>query len=69
MIGEDIFIVKSGSGYFLEFTSDTPKMTTDPVEARRLKLNGAKLMIEYLDIMGFDAELVCVRIGRISEGK
>jgi len=61
----DIFIVKSGAGYFIRFINDVPEMTTDPVEATRMKEDKAVSIITKMDELGLNAELVSVRIGKI----
>lgn len=63
---EDIFIIESGSGYFLGFINDAPQMTTDPVIAKRFTLKAAKSIMEHLNKIGFDVELVRLRLGKIS---
>ena len=63
---EDVFIIESGSGYFLGFINDIPQMTTDPVIAKRFTLKATKSIMEHLNKIGFDAELVRLRLGKIN---
>lgn len=58
------FIIKSGPGYFIRFLNDTPEMTTDPVEATRMREDEAVSIVAKMDKLGLNAELVNVRIGK-----
>lgn len=65
-----LFIVKSGAGYFLKFVKtgpmmrDTPQMTSDPVSATRMRGGKADLIVSKMCQLGFDADLVELRMGR-----
>lgn len=61
-----LFIVKSGVGYFTRFVADdTPEMTSDPVVATRMERDKADQIISKLGHLGFNAELVKLRFGRM----
>ena len=65
MSEEQLFIVKSGTGYFLEFVGSSPYQTSDPVEATRLNEAKAIGVIGRLRELGYSAELMEIRVGKI----
>ena len=62
---KEVFVIKSGLGYFIRFLNDTPEMTTDPVVATRMREDKATLIVAKMDKLGLSAKLVSVRIGKI----
>lgn len=65
MAAGQLFVVRSGEGYFLEFVGLSPYMTSDPAEATRLNEAKAIGTIGRLRELGYSGELMEVRIGRI----
>lgn len=63
-VEEQLFIVRSGDGYFIEFIGLTPHLTSDPVEANRYPEATAMNIIGRLWELGYSAELMEIRIGR-----
>jgi len=65
------YIVKSGPGYFLYLRKyysdehlDMPYLTSKEADATRLSLKNAKEVIEKLDLLGWEAELIKVKVGK-----
>jgi hypothetical protein len=65
------YIIKSGAGYFLylkKFYSeehlDIPYLTSNPVLATRLGKPEAKEVMEKLDLLGWEAEIIKVKVGK-----
>lgn len=61
---EQLFIIKSGDGYFIELAGLTPHLTSDPVEATRYPEATAMNIIGRLWELGYSAELMEIRIGK-----
>lgn len=65
MIAETKYIIKSGTGYFIQLESNTPLMTNDPIEATRFNSpKFANKIINKLEQLGFSSNLVQVRFGK-----
>jgi hypothetical protein len=62
---EQLFIVKSGDGYFIEFVGLSPYLTSDPLEAARMYEAKAIGVIGRLWELGYSAELMEIRVGKI----
>jgi len=61
-----LFIVKSGSGYFIKFIRDQPYCVSDPLLATRLDLGKANKTIRKLNNLGFGTELVKLKFSQRS---
>ena len=61
-----LFIIRSGAGYFHRFHDDTPQMTTDPISAMRMIELFAQGTAKHLVELGYAAEIIPVEIGKFS---
>lgn len=60
------YIVRSGIGYFVRFSEvGSQEMTSDPVVATRMNKLVAKGIVQRMVAVGFNAELVEVKLGKI----
>jgi hypothetical protein len=62
MFIKTLYNVKSGDGYFTEFKGDTPQMTSDPVEGKRMEKDEADSVVSKLIELGFDAKAEKIKI-------
>jgi hypothetical protein len=62
------WILRSGAGYFLGWAGQTPRMTSDPVEAQRMTAGHALGEIAALEQAGFASQPIQVKAGRVRAG-
>ncbi len=64
----ELFILRSGDGYLVRINSGAPEMTSDPVLATRMNREDTSKTKWALELLGFEAVIVPVVIGRIRGG-
>lgn len=60
-----MYVIKSGSGYYVKMDGKSPLMTTNYIEAKRCDKHEASIICHMLDTMGIDSEIVSITVARI----
>jgi hypothetical protein len=63
---DDLYIVRSGAGYFIKFADGALYLTTDPLEAARVDRDSADRIMSRFDDLGFYSDLVRLVFARFS---